>query len=97
MQSKATRPDVIQWASAQFFAVRGLAAIYQHDLDSPGPTVADLARLCAEPELDYAILKHEFPGLYAATNGRVYIYDCQQVRAKLKMSTPFKELPHDPS
>ncbi len=44
------------------------------------PTLADLAQLCREQELDYAILKQEFPGLYSASNGRVFIYDCRQVR-----------------
>ena len=58
---------------------------FQRDLDSPEPTVEDLARLCHEPELDFAVLKHKFGDLYAASNGHVYIYDCRQVRAVLKM------------
>ena len=43
----------------------------------------DLARLCREPDLDYAVLTRKIGNLHAATNGQVYIYDCRQVRAAL--------------
>ena len=56
---------------------------FKRDLDSPEPTLDDLARLCREPELDFAVLKHKFGDLYAATNGSVFIYDCRQVRNQL--------------
>jgi hypothetical protein len=41
--------------------------------------------LCQEPDLDFVILGNEFPNMYAATNGRVYLYDCRQVRARLNL------------
>jgi hypothetical protein len=62
-----------------------MSRLYQTDLDCPAPTVADVARLCREPGLDYLILKHEFAGLVTAGNGNVFIYDCQQVRAALAL------------
>jgi hypothetical protein len=60
-----------------------LQRLFQEDLDAPAPTVDDIARLCNEPGLDYLILKQEFPGLVATGNGRVFIYECRQVRAAL--------------
>ncbi len=63
-------------------------AVYQADLDRPPPGLQDLERLCREGGLDYAVLKQEFPGLAAAGNGRIYIYDCRQVRAALKLASP---------
>ncbi len=60
-----------------------LVRLFGAGFDCSGPTRDDLARLCREPGVDYLILKHEFPGLAAAQNGRVFIYDCRQVRAAL--------------
>jgi hypothetical protein len=60
--------------------------LFERGLDSPEPTTADLERLCAEPGLDYVILRQGFPGLYSATNGRVFVYDCQKVRTCLNLS-----------
>ena len=57
--------------------------IFQTVLDSPPPSRADLARLCRDGAVDYVIVPDAFAGLYAATNGRLYIYDCVQVRAAL--------------
>lgn len=60
-----------------------ISRFFLRELEDPAPTVEDLALLCEDSELDYAILKQEFPGLYAASNGRVFLYDCRQVhRAK---------------
>jgi hypothetical protein len=58
---------------------------FKHGLDAPAPTCDDLVRLCWDKDekgdfiLDYAVLKHEFPG-HAAGNGRVFVYDCREVR-----------------
>ena len=45
------------------------------------PTEADLRKLCADPCLDYAVLREKFDGLYAAENGHVYLYDCRRIAA----------------
>lgn len=63
----------------------GLTQALDVAIDSAG-TLANLAQLCREQELDYVLLKQEYPGLYAASNGRVFIYDCRQVRAALKLA-----------
>jgi hypothetical protein len=47
--------------------------------DCPAPSLDDLIRLCQEPGLDYVAIQQEFPGLYAATNGRLFVYECYQV------------------
>jgi hypothetical protein len=47
----------------------------------PAPTVEDLFRLCREDDLDYVVLEQEFDGLYSASDGRYFIYDCRHVRA----------------
>lgn len=48
----------------------------------------DLLHLCQESKLDFVVLDHKFDGLYAATNGSVYIYDCRQVCALLNQQSP---------
>jgi hypothetical protein len=48
----------------------------RHDV----PGREDLQRLCREEGLDYAVLRHDFGGQYAATNGRLFIYDCKRLR-----------------
>ena len=62
--------------------------LYETDFDYPAPSVADLRRLCQEPELDFLILKQEFPGLAAAGSGKLFVYDCRQVRAALRLPEP---------
>lgn len=54
--------------------------LYKTPFDGPPPTADDLVRLCAEPGLDYVVIPQEFPGLYSATNGRIYVYECSKVR-----------------
>jgi hypothetical protein len=44
------------------------------------PTLADLKALCSDEQLDFAILEDAFDGLYSATTGRWFIYDCAQLR-----------------
>jgi hypothetical protein len=58
----------------------GMENLFQIPFNSPEPTKADLARLCQEPGLDYVVIPHEFAGLYSATNGRVYVYECYKIR-----------------
>ncbi len=62
--------------------------LYCGGFDCPEPALDDLRRLCQEPGLDYVIAKHDIPGLAAADNGRIYIYDCRAVRAALKLPEP---------
>jgi len=45
----------------------------------PLPTQDDLVRLCQEPGLDYIAIRMNFP-LYSATNGRLFVYECYQVK-----------------
>ena len=45
------------------------------------PTRADFDALAAEPAADVLVLRQEFPG-YAATNGRVFVYDLRGSRAR---------------
>jgi hypothetical protein len=50
------------------------------DMNASAPTVADLRQLCrAEEDVDVAILGRNL-GAAAATNGRIYIYECARVR-----------------
>ena len=60
-----------------------LARLFGVEFDCPAPNADDIARLCHEPGLDYVIVHQEFPGLVAAGNDRIFIYECQQVRAAL--------------
>jgi hypothetical protein len=62
--------------------------LFQADFDHPSPTVEDLGRLCQEPGLDYVLAKQDIAGLATADNGRLYVYDCRQVRAALKLPEP---------
>jgi hypothetical protein len=59
--------------------------LFRVSFDCPLPTQDDLIRLCQEPGLDYVAIPQEFPGLYAATNGRLFVYECNQVR-RLRLS-----------
>lgn len=72
---------------------------FRRELHSPEPTVEDLARLCSEADLDYVVLRRNFPGLSSASNGRVFVYECRHVQAALAGSSggalAAAELPHD--
>jgi hypothetical protein len=52
------------------------------------PTEQDLFRLCDEQGLDFVVLEHRFPGLFSATDGCFFIYDCRRLRARAHGSTP---------
>jgi hypothetical protein len=71
--------------------MRRVLTAYQASEDEPPPQLSDLVRLCQEKQLDLAVLPQEFPGLYAASNGQWFIYDCRAIRARSNSS------PYDPS
>jgi hypothetical protein len=62
--------------------VRDMQRLVQGDLESDPPCADDLLKLCADPHLDYVVARQEFPGLYAATNGTWFIYDCWALRSR---------------
>lgn len=49
-------------------------------LSDPEPTEADLRRVASDPVLDYIVIRREFPGLFAKSNGRWFIYDARMLR-----------------
>jgi hypothetical protein len=66
-----------------------VAARFFHTDFERGPLrEADLARLCAEPGLDYVLLEQRFEGLHLAQSGRLYLYRCSQVRTALGLPDP---------
>lgn len=58
----------------------GMANLFKLDFNCPEPTQEDLVRLCQEPGLDYVVIPQEFPGLYSASNGRLFVYECYKVK-----------------
>jgi hypothetical protein len=64
----------------------GMENLFKLSFNSPDPARADLIKLCQEPGLDYVVIPQEFPGLYSATNGRVYVYECYKVRELARLS-----------
>jgi hypothetical protein len=54
--------------------------LFKVAFDCPAPSRGDLVRLCNEPGLDYVVIPQEFPDLYSATNGRIFVYECYKVR-----------------
>lgn len=64
--------------------VKKMEAFYQLDLDHAAPpTRDDLAALCHDGLIDYAILPTQYDDLAVASNGNVYIYDCKHLRTVL--------------
>jgi hypothetical protein len=56
--------------------------LYRADLDSqPAPSFEDLQRLCLEEKVDFVVLPQKFEGLYAASQGEWFIYDCRTICA----------------
>ncbi len=51
------------------------------DFTAEPPSVNDLRRLCQDPVLDFVVVRQKFDGLYAASNGTWYVYDCAAVRS----------------
>jgi hypothetical protein len=52
--------------------------------ETASPSTADLERLCRDEKVDFVIVAQRFGGLYSASTGRFYVYDCRRVRAALK-------------
>lgn len=75
--------------------MRRILTTYQAEEDEPPPQLPDFLRLCQEQRLDLAVLPQEFPGLYAAKNGKWFIYDCRALRARLN-TTPYDSLTPSP-
>jgi hypothetical protein len=73
-QMRRVNPNPLMWE----VALRTLDA----RLDDPPPTADDLLKLASDEAVDWIVLYDEFPGLYAATDGRVYVYDCSTLRRK---------------
>lgn len=63
---------------------RMIEGLFQADLETLTPTRADLERLCLEEDLDYVILKQEFPGLVKRSFGQVHLYDVREIRLGLR-------------
>jgi hypothetical protein len=57
-----------------------LQVLFQSDLQPDPPTWVDFDAVCGDTKIDYAVLPHAFDGLAAASNGRVFIYDCKYLR-----------------
>jgi hypothetical protein len=53
---------------------------HEAKFEDPEPTETDLVRLCQEPGLDYVVIPQEYPGLYLASNGRIFVYECEKVK-----------------
>lgn len=60
-------------------------------VEVPPPTVSDLLQVCADDNVDLVIVPNEFEGWYAATNGRLFIYDARQIRESLATSQASNE------
>jgi hypothetical protein len=58
----------------------GLENLFKIPFQSAAPTQDDLVALCSEPGLDYVVIRQEFAGLYSASNGRVFVYECSKVK-----------------
>lgn len=69
----------------------GMENLFRMKWDDPEPTQDDLARLCADPGLDFVVIPQEFPGLFSASNGRIYVYECQKVRTKFGFTFSARE------
>jgi hypothetical protein len=64
-----------------------IALLFDGDpCEASPPRREDLLTLCRDQEVDVAILPWEFPELSAASNGRVFIYDCREIRERLAAS-----------
>lgn len=60
--------------------LRALERQFQASLMEPGPGFEDLQGLIAEPGLDLVLLRQRFDGLYSATDGDWFLYDCRAIR-----------------
>jgi hypothetical protein len=66
----------------------GMENLFKLDFNSPAPTEDDLVRLCQEPGLDFVVIPQEFPGLYSARVGRLFVYECYKVKTPITRNSP---------
>ncbi len=58
---------------------RSFRRLYGNTLDLAEPSAGDLLRLCQEDSLDYVVLRQDLGGMFDATDGKLYIYDCKKI------------------
>jgi hypothetical protein len=68
------------------WCARDMEQMFRADLHADPPSAQDLLKLCSDPDLDCVVARQEFPGLYAATNGTWFIYDCRALRSRPGLS-----------
>jgi hypothetical protein len=66
---------------------RRLKNLFGAEPGSKPPGQEDLLRLCGEEDLDFVVIRQEFPGWYKATNGTWYVYDCQTLRSRPELAS----------
>ena len=64
-----------------------ISEVFQAPISAPNPTVADLARLINETNLDLVVTNERFSGLYQATNGDDFVYDLRVLRNRADQSS----------
>ncbi len=79
-EQERTRCYVTLWPDA---VKRNQEELFEAPLDEAPPTLDDLAAVCQEEGVDYVAVPEAFDVPCAASNGRIYIYDCRRVRAAL--------------
>jgi hypothetical protein len=65
-----------------------LLRLLEADWDEPPPTADDLFRLADESGLDLVVCETRLDGLYCATDGRYYVYDCAALRSLARTRPP---------
>jgi hypothetical protein len=69
-----------------------LCRFYEVDEDEAPPRAEDLFRLSREEGLDFIVVEDAVDGLYCASDGRYYIYDCTRLR---ELERQHKALPRE--
>jgi hypothetical protein len=84
-RSRLVRPfeaeNARRWPSAEPWWQEATRRFYQFEGEGPSAGARDLLALCDDPVLDFVVLDQGFEGLYSATDGRLYVYDCRRLRA----------------
>jgi hypothetical protein len=57
-----------------------LEDLFEAKLSETGPTWQDVVALCADKQLDYLVLRQDFPGRHVASDGVWHLYDCRSIR-----------------
>lgn len=86
MRRKVREPGQGYWNKAPFrpwMERLYLASMAPPEEDgAPAPTAEDLRAFCRAEAVDLVILPEGYPGLYAASNGRWFIYDAKSIAGK---------------